>query len=63
TFWTGEGFGVTWPFSDLFLLILAALYLLASFVLVTWLKQVRLQHQVKASTAPPVTNEQEGVRP
>ena len=63
TFWTGEGFGVTWPFSDLFLLILAALYLLASFVLVTWLKQVRLQHQVRASTAPPVTNEQEGVRP
>ena len=39
TFWTGEGFGVVWPFSDLFLLILAALYLLASFVLVTWLRQ------------------------
>jgi uncharacterized membrane protein len=27
TFWSGEGFGITWPFSDLFLLILAALYL------------------------------------
>lgn len=39
TFWAGEGFGVKWPFADAFLLALAALYLLASFVLVTTLKQ------------------------
>ena len=39
TFWAGEGFGVNWPFADAFLLALAALYLLASFVLVLALKQ------------------------
>ncbi|MBO0781619.1 MAG: hypothetical protein J2P37_22590 [Ktedonobacteraceae bacterium] len=39
TFWTAEGFGVEWPLQDAFLLILAALYLLVSFLLVTWLKQ------------------------
>ena len=39
TFWAGEGFGVTWPYADAFLLALAALYLVASFVLVTSLKQ------------------------
>lgn len=59
TFWTGEGFGVTWPFSDLFLLVLVALYLLASFVLVTWLKQVRLQRQVQASRTSTISHEQE----
>lgn len=43
TFWTGEGLGVTWPFSDAFLLVLVALYLVASFVLITWLRQVKQQ--------------------
>jgi uncharacterized membrane protein len=41
TFWAGEGFGYNWPLSDLFIPILAALYLAASFLLVTWLKRVR----------------------
>ncbi len=40
-FWTGEGLGVAWPFSDAFLLILVALYLVASFVLIMWLRQVK----------------------
>ena len=39
TFWAGESFGITWPFSDLFLLILAALYLVASTVLIAAIKQ------------------------
>lgn len=43
TFWAGEGFGVNWPFSDAFILILAALYLVASFVLVTTLRQTKQQ--------------------
>ncbi len=59
TFWAGEGFGVAWPFADLFLLVLVALYLLASFVLVTWLKQVRLQRQLQTSITPSVTQKQE----
>ncbi len=54
---------VTWPFSDLFLLVLVALYLLASFVLVTWLKQVRLQRQVQASRTSTISHEQEEVHP
>src|SRR5450755_1977543 len=39
TFWAGEGFGVNWPFSDAFILVLAAIYLVASFVLFTTLRQ------------------------
>ncbi len=41
TFWTGEGFGVNWPLADVFLLILAAIYLGAAFLLITWLKRVK----------------------
>ena len=41
TFWTGEGFGVEWPLSDAFILVLAALYLIATFLLVMWLKQTK----------------------
>jgi uncharacterized membrane protein len=39
TFWSGEGLGASWPLSDAFILVLAALYLLASGALVLWLKQ------------------------
>ncbi len=38
TFWGGEGLGLEWPGEDLFLLVLVGLYLLLSFVLVTWLR-------------------------
>jgi len=48
TFWAGEGLGIAWPYSDAFILVLAALYLLASFVLVSWLKQMRQQQQATA---------------
>jgi uncharacterized membrane protein len=43
TFWTGEGLGVTWPFSDAFLLLLVALYLITAFILIAWLRQRKLQ--------------------
>jgi uncharacterized membrane protein len=48
TFWLGEGFGVEWPLSDAFLLILVAIYLGASFSLVVWLKRVKKQYRVMA---------------
>ena len=49
TFWAGEGFYAnSWPLSDLFIPILAAIYLLASFLLIAWLKQVR-RRQLAAS--------------
>jgi uncharacterized membrane protein len=57
TFWTGEGFGVQWLYSDLFLLVLAAMYLLASLLLVLWLKRVKQQRTLLTSvqkTAVPV---------
>src|SRR5438067_8932933 len=54
TFWAGEGFGVTWRYSDAFILVLAALYLLASFVFVSWLKQVR-QRQLAIAHVERVT--------
>jgi uncharacterized membrane protein len=47
TFWSGEGFGVDWPLSDAFLLVLVTIYLLVSLLLITWLKQTqrsRLSH-------------------
>jgi uncharacterized membrane protein len=39
TFWSGESFGINWPFSDLFLLLLAALYLVASALLIRTIKR------------------------
>src|SRR6266576_5896018 len=45
TFWTGEGFGVNWPLSDAFLLILAAIYLGAAFSLIVWLNRMKKQQR------------------
>jgi uncharacterized membrane protein len=62
TFWLGEGFGVEWPLSDAFLLILIAIYLSASFLLVVWLKQVRKQQRAQAigdQSAPTTVQTQE----
>lgn len=65
TFWAGEGFGYNWPLADAFILILVAIYLLASFILVAWLKQVKQRQVAMASTGRDtmVSAEQEGVRP
>ena len=49
TFWSGEGLGIVWPSSDAFLLVLVALYLLASFILVIWLKQAKEQRLYRSS--------------
>ncbi|BBB91147.1 MAG TPA: hypothetical protein PKA28_11320 [Methylomusa anaerophila] len=38
TFWSGEGMGIEWPFSDWFLFVLVAFFLLLSAVIVQWLK-------------------------
>lgn len=53
TFWSGESFGISWPFSDLFLLILAALYLVVSAVLVVAIKQRKPREaRVRATSQP-----------
>ena len=65
TFWAAEGFGFKWPLSDVFILILIVIYLLASYGLVTWLKwnkQRRLDMASTSNTSLPAT-EQEEVRP
>ena len=49
TFWLGEGFGVEWPLSDVFLLVLAAIYLGAAFSLIVWLKRVKKQQRAQAT--------------
>lgn len=61
TFWTTEGFGVSWPLSDGFIPILGAIYLLAAFVLITWLRgikqrqtPVQRQQEVAAELAEPL---------
>src|SRR5216683_1307077 len=55
TFWTGEGFGVGWPLADVFLLILAAIYLGAAFLLIAWLKRVKKQQRAQAAEHQPAT--------
>jgi uncharacterized membrane protein len=64
TFWTGEGFGVAWPLSDAFLLVLAAIYLASSFLLVMWLKQTKQRQlaTVNANNTSVPTYGQEEVR-
>jgi uncharacterized membrane protein len=61
TFWGGEGFGITWPFSDAFIPVLVALYLLASFILVMILRQTKQRRVVEAKVDQPgvTTPEQE----
>ncbi|HZS78353.1 MAG TPA: hypothetical protein VFA41_17205 [Ktedonobacteraceae bacterium] len=54
TFWTGEGFGYSWPLSDAFIPILAAIFLLASFIFVTWLKWTKQRHQATGSVSEAV---------
>ena len=38
TFWGGEGLGIQWWSGDLFLVILVAGYLVASGILIAWLR-------------------------
>jgi uncharacterized membrane protein len=49
TFWLAEGFNYEWPLSDAFLLILAVIYLGASFLLVAWLKRTQKQRLAQAA--------------
>lgn len=62
TFWAGEGLGVVWPYADLFILALAALYLVASFVLVTWLKQTKQRQLATASASASLRGQEQEVR-
>jgi len=39
-FWMGEGVGVQWPLSDVFLLVILAIIFLATLTLITYFKQV-----------------------
>jgi len=54
TFWGGESFGINWPFADLFLLILAALYLVVSGLLITGIR-LRRPRLVKAGATSSAT--------
>src|SRR5207237_7725293 len=59
TFWAAEGFGYAWPFADAFIPILAAIYLLASYILVTWLKQRKRSWMAIAATKVAITAQEE----
>ncbi len=60
TFWTGEGIRIAtngthfeWPsipIPDVFIIVLAAIYLLASYILVQWLKRTKQRQTVPSST-------------
>jgi uncharacterized membrane protein len=63
TFWAGESFGLTWPFSDLFLLILAALYLVASALLIAAIKQRKPREaRARATAQATLLSQEEEVR-
>ena len=49
TFWSGEGLGIQWPFSDLFLLVLVIFYLLLSLSLIRWVSRRKLNLNIKES--------------
>ncbi len=51
TFWGGEGLGIEWPGTDLFLLGLIGIYLLASFLLVSWLRSIPKTSKGKLSNS------------
>jgi uncharacterized membrane protein len=61
TFWAGESFGINWPFSDLFLLMLAALYLVVSALLIIAIKQQQQRgaSATMASEAPMLSQKKE----
>jgi uncharacterized membrane protein len=63
TFWAAEGFGFEWPLSDAFIPILAVIYLLASYCLVTWLKWNKQHNQATAKANATPVNTQEEARP
>lgn len=59
TFWAGEGFKIEWPLADGFILVLIALYLVASFILVLWLREGRRQQLALASVKHASTEQEE----
>lgn len=66
TFWAGEGFLVSWPGADAFILVLVVIYLLASFLLVTYLKsykQRRLASSEPGTISPVSAEKHEEVHP
>jgi len=60
TFWAGEGIRIAtngthfdWPaipIPDVFIIILAAIYLLASYILVQWLKSTKQRQTIPSNT-------------
>ncbi len=57
TFWGGEGIGINWPGSDLFLLALIAFYLLVAFVIITWLRPYGSPRALNAGATTPIVEE------
>ncbi|HMK47488.1 MAG TPA: hypothetical protein VK436_12755 [Methanocella sp.] len=47
TFWSGEGFGIEWPLSDLTLVALGAFYLLLCLLLIGWISQRTINPNIK----------------
>lgn len=51
TFWTIEGFNISWPLLDAFIPVLIAIYLLASFAFISWLKAEKRNKKLSATSA------------
>lgn len=47
TFWSGEGLGIVWPLSDLFILVLIMFYLLFCLLLISWISRRTLNQNIK----------------
>lgn len=49
TFWAGEGLGIQWPYTDLFLFVLITFFLALSVILINWLKPYGIRQKKLAS--------------
>lgn len=47
TFWSGEGLGIEWPLSDLFILVLFVFYLMFCLLLISWISHRTLNPNIK----------------
>ena len=47
TFWSGEGFGIEWPFADVFLVVLGVVYLSLCLLLISWISRRTLNPKIK----------------
>jgi uncharacterized membrane protein len=47
TFWSGEGFGIAWPYADVFLVVLGIVFLSLCLLLIDWIGRRTVNQKIK----------------